>query len=216
MLAGILFGFENTVVQAQGRKELTKAKADEIGNVRTKQLSFGVSLGFNISTDGVWDAVIAKTDTTLRMQKLSGGSFILSTTASVPIAKSKLGGSWYQKLDVGGNAIGDPYWVPNGLSVVAVVNLATFNAAFGGSGLFNQRIEGGLGLSWSFADDVQIAITYEMLAFRQPRDYVKDLRDKPIVIGGQKVTEVQQDDDDYFSLRYIPSIGIKVIYLLSK
>ena len=201
---------------AQGRKEITKADADALGNVRTKNLSFGVSLGFNITTGDVWDAVIAQTDTTLRLERLSRGSFILSTTASVPIAKSKLGGAWYRKLDASGNPTGDPYWVPSGLSIVTVVNLATFNAAVGGSGLFNQRIEGGLGLSWAFADGVQIAATYELLAYRQPRGYIKDLNGSPIVVGSQKITNLSVDDDNYFSLQYIPSFGIKVIYILSK
>ena len=187
----LLFG------QVEGKKEISKSDADAIGNIKIKGIKYGISLGFNRAFDNLYDARISPVDTTLLLQKTSNISFLLSTSISFPILKGVFGGSYYRKLDASGNLTGDPYFVPRGLSVIASLNLVTFNSALGGSGLFNQKLDGGLGLGYTFGENVQIALTYEMISFRQPRDFLKNYEGKVIKVNNQNLANIAIDNNDY-------------------
>lgn len=201
--------------QVEGTKEISKAQADQLGNIKTKGVKYGISLGFNRAFDNLYDARISPVDTTLLLQKTSNVSFLLSTSVSFPILKGFFGGSYYRKLDAAGNAVGDPYFVPRGLSVIASVNLVTFNSALGGAGLFNEKLDGGLGLGYAFGDNVQIALTYEMISFRQPRSFLKKYEGKVVKVDNQNISNIAIDDNNYYIDKYIPSISFKVIYILN-
>lgn len=209
LLTNYVFG------QVEGIKEISKSDAKEIGNIKTKGIKYGISLGFNKAFDNLYDARISPIDTTLLLQKTSNVSFLLSTSVSFPILKSLFGGSYYRKLDNDGKPTGDPYFVPSGLSVVASLNLVTFNSALGGAGLFNQKLDGGLGLGYTIGENVQIALTYEMISFRQPRDFLKSYEGKKVKVNNQSLTSFAIDDNDYYIDKYIPSISFKVVYILN-
>lgn len=201
--------------QIEGTKEISKSDADALGNIKTKGIKYGISFGFNRAFDNLYDARISPVDTTLLLQKTSNVSFLLSTSVSFPILKGVFGGSYYRKLDAGGNPTGDPYFVPRGLSVIASLNLVTFNSALGGAGLFNQKLDGGLGLGYTFGENVQIALTYEMISFRQPRDFLKNYEGKVIKVNNQNLSSIALDNNDYYIDKYIPSISFKVVYILN-
>jgi hypothetical protein len=207
----------NTVfAQVEGKKEITKVEAEKSDNIKTKGIKFGVSMGFNQTFNQLYDARISPIDTTVLLESTSNTSFLLSTTLSFPILSHKLGGgSYYKKLDAAGKEIGDPYFVPSGLSIIATINLVAFNSALGGAGIFNQKLDGGLGLGYSFGENVQLALTYEMLSFRQPRSYIKNLEGQVIKVGGSNLTNLSIDDNNYFIDKYIPSASLKIIYVLS-
>ncbi|MHC9089431.1 hypothetical protein ACXIHB_12035 [Tenacibaculum sp. IMCC1] len=202
--------------QIEGAKEISKEDADKLGNIKKKGIKFGVSFGFNQTFDELVDARISPIDTTLTLQNTSRTSFLLSTTLSFAILSKWLGGGrYYRKLDVSGNPVGDPYFVPSGLSIVTSINLVTFNSALGGAGLFNQKLDGGLGLGYTFGENVQLALTYEMISFRQPRDFLKELNGQTVEVNGSKLMSLNLDDNDYFIDKYIPSISLKIIYILN-
>lgn len=201
--------------QIEGTKEISKSDADALGNIKTKGIKYGISFGFNRAFDNLYDARISPVDTTLLLQKTSNISFLLSTSVSFPILKGVFGGSYYRKLDASGNPTGDPYFVPRGLSVIASLNLVTFNSALGGAGFFNQKLDGGLGLGYTFGENVQIALTYEMISFRQPRDFLKNYEGKVIKVNNQNLSSIALDNNDYYIDKYIPSISFKVVYILN-
>ena len=202
--------------QVEGTKELTKKQADSVGNIKTKGIKFGISMGFNQTFDDLYDARISPIDNTLVLQKTSNTSFLLSTSLSFPILSHYLGGgSYYRKLDANGDPVGSPYFVPSGLNIVVTINLVTFNSALGGSGVFNQKLDGGLGLGYTFGDQVQLALTYEMISFRQPRDFLTAYHGKSVPVGDSNLMSLSVDDNDYFIDKYIPSLSLKVIYLLN-
>lgn len=151
----------------------------------------------------------------MTLQKTSNTSFLLSTVVSFPILSKWLGGGYYRKLDGSGSEIGDPYFVPSGLSLVATINLVTFNTALGGSGLFNHKLDGGLGLGYTFGENVQLAMTYEMISFRQPRDFLKEFENQTVKLNGSNLSSLSFDDNDYFIDKYIPSVSFKIVYLLN-
>ena len=202
--------------QVEGTKEITKSEADAIGNIKTKGIKFGVSFGFNQTFDDLVDARISPIDTTLTLQNTSKTSFLLSTTLSFPILSKWLGGgNYYRKLDGAGKPVGDPYFVPSGLSIVTTINLVTFNSALGGAGLFNQKLDGGLGLGYTFGENVQLALTYEMISFRQPRDFLKKLEGQTVKVSGTNLSTLRLDDNDYFIDKYLPSASLKIVYVLN-
>lgn len=201
--------------QVEGTTEITKSEADQFANIKTKGIKFGISMGFNKANDILYDARISPIDTTLVLEKSSNISFLLSTTVSFPILSSWFAGSYYRKLGADGNPVGDPYFVPRGLNIVATINLVTFNSALGGAGLFNQKLDGGLGLGYTFGDNVQLALTYEMISFRQPREYLKTFQGRVINVNGSNIMNLPLDNNDYFTDKYISSISLKVIYTLN-
>ncbi len=202
--------------QVEGTQELTKDEAEQFDNINTKGIKFGISMGFNQTFDDLYDARISPIDTTLVLQKTSNTSFLLSTSLSFPILSKYLGGgSYYRKLDANGDPVGDPYFVPSGLNVVVTINLVTFNSALGGSGVFNQKLDGGLGLGYTFGDNVQLVLTYEMISFRQPRDFLTQYNGQTIPVGNTNLSSLSIDDNDYFIDKYVPSISLKVVYLLN-
>jgi hypothetical protein len=97
--------------------------------------------------------------------------------------------------------------------LVATVNLVTFNSAGNGS-IFNQKIDGGLGLGYRINDDLQVALTYEMISYRQPREFLFDLKGKELTESGQAITTINPDDNNYFRDRYMPSFSFKFFYLI--
>lgn len=195
-------------------KESKNDDNNDLGQLKALKIRYGVSLGFNQVFAKLVEARISPIDTTLRYEKTPGTSFVLSTSVSFPITKGKLGGSYYYQVK-DGEKVGESYYVPRGLAIIGAINLATFNSALGGSGVFNAKLDGGLGLAYTFADNVQIAGTFEMISYRQPRKYLDQYENKKININGEYLLNIPLDDNDYFANRYMPSISFKVVYLLN-
>jgi hypothetical protein len=118
-------------------------------------------------------------------------------------------------LDAAGAQTGPVYFVPYGLCFVATINLVSFNSAGTGS-LFNQKVDGGLGLGYRINDDFQLALTAEMISYRLPRDFlINDYNDKLLTdTNGKVVTAINYGNNDYFVDRYMLYILFKLLYLI--
>jgi hypothetical protein len=210
-LIGIMLIF--TSFAQEGVESLNQQAADQIANKVNKGVNFGISLGFNSVFKEIYDARISPIDNKLNITSIPKASFLLSTAISVPLNKGKYGGRYYRKLS-GGQPTGPVYYVPFGWCFIATVNLVSFNSAATGS-IFNQKIDGGVGIGYRINEDFQIALTIEMLSIRQPRDFlVNNYQDKVIEINKQPVTTLNLDDNDYFRDRYMGSASLKFIYMI--
>ncbi len=200
----------------EGIKEISEQDADAIENKVNKGVDFGISLGFNSVFGKIYDARISPLDNKLKITTVPKAAFLISTGVSVPISKGKLGGRYYRKLDENGTEYGPVYYVPYGFCFVATVNLVTFNSAGTGS-IFNQKIDGGLGLGYRINDNFQLALTAEMISYRQPREFlINDYNDKEIKMpNGDLVSSINQDDNNYFRDKYMPALSFKFFYLIS-
>ena len=194
----------------------TPALVDD--NIKVKGVRYGISLGYSYTFDNLYEATISPINSTLILEKTPGTSFMLSTSVSVPIfSKNKyVTNKKYLIKTLNGTDVGEPYLVPYGFSIVAAINLATFNSGQEGSGLFNQKIDGGLGLGYTFNEDIQLAVTYEMISIKQPRSFIKELEGQKITIDGEDLKELDISDSKYFTDKYVPSISVKVVYVLNK
>jgi hypothetical protein len=200
----------------EGVTEITKADADLVANKVNKGVDFGISLGFNTVFDKIYDARVSPLDNKLKITTVPKAAFLLSTGVSVPITKGKVGGRYYRKLDAANKVYGPVYYVPYGLCFIATINLVSFNSAATGS-LFNQKIDGGLGLGYRINDNFQLSLTGEMISYRQPRQFLLDSYNEQILRtpDGEIISSINPDDNNYFRDRYMPSISFKFFYLIS-
>ena len=157
--------------QSYGIKSIPKMEADSISYKINRGFNVGVSLGVNRVFDKLYEATISPVDNKLSLNRLQRSAFVMSTVIAVPLSKGELGGSYARRLDGQGKAYGPVYYVPYGLYLIAAVNLTTFHDAMKG-GVFNQKIDGGLGLGYRLNHDLQIALTFEKISVRQPRDFL--------------------------------------------
>ncbi len=211
----LLFLSAFTCYAQEGITEISKSDADQVENKVNKGVDFGVSLGFNTVFNNIYDARISPLDNKLKITTVARSAFLLSTGISVPLSKGKMGGRYYRKL-VDGDESGPVYFVPYGLCFIATVNLVTFNSAASGSA-FNQKIDGGLGIGYKVNDNFQLALTAEMISYRQPRKFLlDDYQDKILTTpAGETISSINPDDNNYFRDKYMPSVSFKFFYLLS-
>ncbi len=143
--------------------------------------------------------------------ELQRTTFVLSSVISVPISfKSKKA---YRRNDKNGNPIGQVYKISD-WSVIGIVNLVTFNEATTGS-IFNQQISGGLGLSNNMNEHVAFGLSYELVSYRKPKDFLLDLEGQTVNAGENPVTSLDSNDNRFFYDRYAGTISFKVIYKLT-
>ncbi|OGX87886.1 hypothetical protein BEN47_10135 [Hymenobacter lapidarius] len=227
-------------VHGQGNvKEITPAKLQQmrsaaagsgadsqVVNLVNKGVDFGVSLGFNRVFERIYDVHVSPLDYKLKVTDAPASTFLLSMGLSVPLTRIRekpakstsahVRGRYYRKLTETGGATKTVYYVPYGWNLVATVNLLTFNTAATGS-VFNKRIDGGLGLGYRINDELQLAATFEMISYRLPRDFLIDeCRDKQVISAtGTLITSILPDNSDYYADRYLPSVSLKLFYLLA-
>lgn len=191
--------------------------ADTAINKINKGINFGVSLGFNRVFGNLHEARISPIDNRLHITSTSRSAFLISTGVSVPLSFRPVEGGIVNKAYKYFKKDNEKIinYIPYGLYLVATVNLVTFSSAGDGS-VFNKRIDGGLGFGYRVNDDVQFAVTYEMISYRQPRPFLYDYDGKQITLPAQlaPITALNEDDNNYFRDRYMPSISLKVFYLI--
>ena len=200
--------------QTTKREEFTGKDSLVPKEFKAKGINFGVSVGYNFAHNTLYEASLSPIDHTFSIATLPKNSFVISTALSFPLTRGKLGGATYTKIDNAGKPIGEPYYVPWGLCLIATLNIATFNEASNGS-IFNKQIDGGLGIGYRLDDHFQIALAYEMISFRQPKQFLIDqYQGKVINVGDQKLISLDEKDNNFFHNKYVGSISLKLIYLI--
>lgn len=190
---------------------MTVEEAKRTYGVINENVSFGLSLGYNLSTESLSTAQISPIDNTLIVGEAQKGSFVLSTAISIPITYKK---KTYRYTNKEGNEIGQLHTI-SGISLIGIVNLVTLSEAQTGS-IFNQKISGGLGISYNFDKNVAIGLAYELISYRKPKDFLVALKGTEILENGTAKTSLDITDNTYYYDRYAGTISLKVIYKLTK
>ncbi|WP_024772141.1 hypothetical protein [Aquimarina macrocephali] len=177
-----------------------------------ENISFGLSLGFNGSTENIKTVQISPIDNTVILNKGQKTSFVLSTVVSIPISFKK--NLTYRFTDKDGNQIGQIHKISD-WSFIASVNLITLQGAQSGN-VFNQKISGGLGVSYNFTEDFSIGLTYELISSRSPKDFLIQSSGKEIQENGETVTALDITNNEYFYDKYLGTVSFKFIYKLTK
>ncbi|MFD2727757.1 hypothetical protein [Hyunsoonleella rubra] len=201
-----------TVQKKDGNPEdLSVENAKSKYGVINENVSFGLSLGYNISTETIQTAQISPIDNTLIVDEAQKGSFVLSTVISVPLLYKE---KTFRYLDKDGQEIGQLH-TTSGLSLIGIVNLVTLSEAQTGS-IFNQKISGGLGISYNFDRNVAIGLAYELISYRKPKDFLLNLKDSEIMENGTSISSIDTSDNTYYFDRYAGTLSLKLIYKLTK
>ncbi len=208
-------GLLTATAQNYGVKTLPAPPADSLLVRINKGYNVGVSLGGSYVLGRLYETGLSPIDHTLYLDPAKRSAFLMSTALAIPLSKGELGGSYFRKYDEQGKVTGPVYYIPYGLYLVATVNLATFHDAMGG-GVFNQRIDGGLGLGYRINHDLMFSLTFEKLSIRQPRDFLFAYNHQVILIDGQPLTTLDPADNSYFKTNYFSSFALKLIYLFSQ
>jgi hypothetical protein len=184
---------------------------DELGTI-SENISFGISVGFNNALEEISTASISPIDNKVIISEEQRTSFVLSTVLSVPIFFKR--NILYRYSGKNGELYG-PYHKLSEFSLIASLNIATFQGAQSGS-VFNQKISGGLGVSYNFTEDVAIGLTYELLSYRKPKDFLINNEGTSLSENGNPVNSLDISDNRYFFDRYANTLSIKIIYKLTK
>lgn len=199
-----------TYEEGKDAKELIEEEGGELG-LEDEKVSLGLSLGFNYSLKELQSASLSPIDNSVLLEDEQKGSFVLSTVVSVPLFFNT------KRVFRFKNSAGELEGTINrisALSAIAVVNLVTFSGAASGS-TFNQQISGGLGISYNFNENFAIGLTYEVSAFRQPKDFLIESEGETILIGEMPLTSLNVDDNRFFKTQYNGLIAFKFIYKLT-
>lgn len=189
---------------------ILKDSANTFGALNEK-VSFGLSLGYNLSIENLKTAYISPINNTVIINNLQKNNFVLSSVVSVPITFKK--NKYYRYKTSKGEWDGEINKIAD-FSIIGVINLVTFQGATSGS-VFNQKLSGGLGLAYNLDNDISIAISYELNSYRKPKDFLMSQLGQVININGNDVTNLDENDNNYFYDRYAGTIGLKVIYKLT-
>jgi len=206
--------FGRVLAQSYGIKSISKGEADTVQFRVNKGLHVGVSLGINHTLSRLYEATISPIDNRLSLSPMQRSALVMSTVVAVPLSKGELGGSYARRLDGQNKPYGPVYYVPYGVYLIAAVNLTTFQDAMKG-GVFNQKIDGGLGLGYRLNSDLQIALTFEKISVRQPREFLFDYKDKVITINNQPLTSLDINDNNFFRTDYLSALSVKFVYIIS-
>ncbi|PWH83054.1 hypothetical protein DIS18_00420 [Algibacter marinivivus] len=196
--------------QSNQQSTLTEAE-DEYGSI-SENISFGLSLGFNNALESLKLAQISPIDNTVIITDAQKTNFVLSTAISVPISFQKK--KAYRYLDNNGKQMGQVHRISE-WSIIGVVNLVTLKGAESGS-TFNQKLSGGLGLSYSFSSDFAIGLSYELISYRKPKDFLINQEGQEIQVNGEALKSIEISNDAYYFDRYAGTLALKIIYKLTK
>lgn len=191
-------------------------------NLSNVTIGFGAGYSYILSE---MDEYSLSTDTVhaLKVSPVTGGGFVISSVITVRLGKvAKVSGSnklysqnEIAKLDLSKTSVSsdeeaDPgeRWTLN-----LAINLAEVNS----EGLsFNKAIDGGLGLGYSFSDNIQLALFLDCVRVRQLRPYIVDTyKDLPIPKGKDVYTALDPNDNELFTTRTMTGVSIKLVYTLA-
>lgn len=206
-------GSKETVTQNNAGEDVSMTLEEletEFGKINEK-VSFGLSLGYNFALENLKSAQISPFDGTLIIDDLQSSSFVLSTVISVPISYKEKKAK--RNKDKDGKAIGQVKKISD-WSVIGIVNLVTFNEAQSGN-IFNQKMSGGLGLSYNMDEHVAFGLSYELISYRKPKDFLLEQNGQALMTNGNAITSIDTSDNTYFFDRYAGTLSFKVIYKLT-
>lgn len=205
------FTFQNKQNGVDTINKLTLDKAENKYGKINEKVSFGISLGLNSATENLKSAQISPINNTLIIDNLQQTSFVISSVISVPLSyKSR---KVYRRLDKDGVPIGQIYKISN-WSAIGIVNLATFSEAQSGS-IFNQQVSGGLGMSYNINEDVAFGLSFELISYRKPKDFLIQLNGQEVIVNNNIITSLDISDNNFFFDRYASTLSLKIIYKLT-
>ncbi|MEM7084604.1 MAG: hypothetical protein AAF489_00385 [Bacteroidota bacterium] len=194
-------GQNATVAQVDSVNQKVDTLLEEIKK-KKKKVQFGFSIGyrqaFSIGEADKFlaEASISPIDSTLQVELINRHSFLVSAIISVYPFDGKTE-KWNKDLGFYAN-----------------INLAEIASDGNFESIFNQQIEGGMGLTYRLSEDFAIGAGYEFIFHRRIRDYVFNSVGDQIVQRGNVLTELDESDDSLFRSDNVHAWSVKFIFYL--
>jgi|GEM_PF-3340685 len=185
-------------------KELSQ-KVDNLLDIikKEKDIHLGLSVGFRQAfSTGKADKFLAQAsispiDSTLQIEHLNRYSLLISAVITVfPWENKKV------KLRNWGG--------------YANINLAEIASDGGFEGIFNQQIEGGIGISKRLSKNFSFGIGYEFIFHRRIRNHLFEFEGQKITKDGKVITDLDENDENIFRSDNVHAWSVKFIFFLGK
>ena len=212
-----------------------KLKLDKLSS---KTVRFGLSIGYRqvqpryIDNGDYQSASISPLDTTLRLENLDGGAFLISTSVVITpfinaewvdagLGRARMAADSNKKYNRFDKEYVKGVWLKkamfnfiNNIGVQANLNLIDFTKAQE-QFTFNNSVEGGLGLAYRLSDKVYFSVHNELFFSRQLRRSLKESAGTKIIDHeGNLVTSIEQLDiknNNYFTTKSILGLVYRII-----
>lgn len=185
-----------------------KADDDDVLN----RLTIGIGTGYGYLFGDTYKPFLT-TDTThsLQLQKLSRGSFVISSVIIFKFANLVVEESTNKlmSLNKDGKVNPKPKFYEH-LSVNVALNLLEANAE---DISFNKSIDGGLGIGYFLGPNIQLAVFADVMRIRQMKDYyVDNYLGKSIPNGNEVFNALDEDDNNLFYTKTYGGISFKAVF----
>ena len=191
--------------------------------VDLKDVTFGVGIGPAYSFDQVYDYSLT-TDAAhmLKLQPLSKGAFVISSVMIVKLKKLSVDPvrnnlvAQSKKTEYAKDSkttTPSTAGFADRFSIIVGINLADISSNIS----FNKSINGGLGVGYFVADNLQVGLFWDISQVRQLRNYVvAAYQDKSIPNGdGTNYNALDPTDNNLFYNKTITGLSFKLIFSIA-
>lgn len=180
------------------------------GNIPLSTISLGVGLGVNHLFKDVYDYSLT-TDNShlLKIENLEKNNIIVSPVLIFRFGKlAKPSGD--TKLLKQVTAVNPSVTFIDRLSLLLSIDFIKLNSSNVG---FNEKIDGGIGVGYTLASNLQIGLFLEQKTYRQMREYVTDTYiNQPIPNGTSFYSDLDTKNNNLFYNKTLNGLSVKLIF----
>lgn len=182
-------------------------------NEELNKVTFAIGAGYAYNLNDLYQpSLTTDTNKFLKLQKLSRSSFVISSIIVFKLSKLKVESGSKKLLRVTKDDKTEPVKFKDRFSINLALNLLEVNS---GDISFNKSIDGGLGIGCFITPSIQVAVFYDLVRYRQLRDYViNDYKDKRIPNGDSFFNALDEKNDDLFYTKTFSGVSLKAIFSL--
>lgn len=224
-------------------KSVGQDNGQETGEKKdASRLTFGIGIGVNHLFDNVYDySLTTDLNNNLKITKLNRNSIVVSPVVVFRLRKSEIikkGGKmefFYNSIikNKGGTKKGgtnkdetnkdetnkedgeekDEKMPDNDLSRFSILLSTDLINIQGDKVSYNKRIDGGMGIGYSFSPDLMVGLFYEIKSYRQLREYVvEQYENKPIPNGEGFYNALDETNNNLYYNKQLEGLSLKLIF----
>lgn len=187
-----------------------------VGQEEASRLTLGIGIGVNHLFDNVYDySLTTDSNNNLEITKLNRNSIVVS-----PVIIFRLGQAQTIREDnqvrfynnSNDKTKGDtlPQDDHRRFSILLSTDLINIQAD---KVSYNKRIDGGIGIGYSFSPDLMIGLFYEIKSYRQLREYVvEQYENKPIPNGAGFYNALDETNNNLYYNKQLEGLSLKLIF----
>jgi hypothetical protein len=209
-------------------QDKAQEKVQETGEKKeASRLTFGIGIGVNHLFDNVYDySLSTDSNNNLEITKLNRNSIVVSPVVVFRLRKSEIikkGG----KIEFFYNSIiknkdgtkpldgeeKDEKLPEDDLSRFSILLSTDLINIQGDKVSYNKRIDGGMGIGYSFSPDLMVGLFYEIKSYRQLREYVvEQYENKPIPNGAGFYNALDETNNNLYYNKQLEGLSLKLIF----